>query len=182
MMNPIAIIDRFYDPRTGLYRILVDHSRKVRDKALAIAGSLEALNPDLSFIASAAMLHDIGIFLTRAKSIGCNGSHPYVCHGYLGRELLDKEGLPEAYGLVCERHTGAGITKENIIANHLPLPHRDMVPLSLEEKIICCADKYFSKSPKKQETLTTPDIIKELSDISPDHAERFQGWVKQFNL
>ncbi len=181
-MNPLELIEHYYDPETTLYRILVDHSRKVTDKALAIARSLDNLNPDLDFISSAAMLHDIGIFLTRSRSIGCTGEHPYVCHGYLGRELLDKEGLPEAYGLVCERHTGAGITKENILANSLPLPHRDMVPVSLEEKIICCADKYFSKSPKKKQTLTTAEIIKELGDISADHADRFKGWIREFNI
>jgi len=42
------------------------------------------------------------------------------------------EGYPK-HGLVCERHTGTGITLEMIIKNNLPLPHRDMVPVSMEE-------------------------------------------------
>ena len=28
----------------------------------------------------------------------------------------------------------------------LPVPHRDMVPVSLEEQVICFADKFFSKT------------------------------------
>lgn len=182
-MNPLSIIEKFYDPSSPLYQTLVDHSRAVAEKSLDIARSLAHLNPDLELIEQAAMLHDIGIFKTRAPSLGCTGEHPYICHGFLGRKLLDTLGLPEAIGLVCERHTGAGITRENIEKNHLPLPVRDMVPVSLEEKIICVADKYHSKSPpKKQRTITTDDIIQELNAISPDHAQRFSTWAKEFNL
>lgn len=182
-MNPLTIIEQFYIPGTPLYQTLVHHSRIVTQKSLAIARTLDHLNPNLEFIKTAAMLHDIGIFMTRAASIGCTGESPYICHGYLGRKLLDEQGLPKEYGLVCERHTGAGITRENIIKNDLPLPARDMVPISLEEKIICCADKYHSKSPKKKnQVITTADIIQELFAISVDHASRFSTWVKEFNL
>lgn len=166
-----------------VYDILVRHSRIVTEKSLEIARGLPHLNPDLEFIQTAAMLHDIGIFLTRSESIGCFGKASYVCHGYLGREILDKLGLPPEYGLVSERHTGAGITKENILLNRLPLPHRDMVPVSLEEKIICAADKYHSKNPKLSgRTVTTAEVIKELGKINIDHAERFTLWAGEFKL
>ena len=182
-IDPLQIIEKFYDPGTRLYDILVNHSRIVTDKSLDIARSLPHLNPDLEFIETAAMLHDIGIFLTRSESIGCFGKAAYVCHGYLGRELLDELGLPPEYGLVSERHTGAGITKENIILNKLPLPQRDMVPLSLEEKIICAADKYHSKNPKfSGRTITTAEVVEGLRKINDDHAERFILWAEEFRL
>lgn len=182
-MDTLSIIEKFYTPGTNLYKVLVGHSRIVTEKSLEIAQNFSELNPNLKFIKEAAMLHDIGIFLTRAESIGCTGEAPYICHGYLGRKLLDKEGLPPEYGLVCERHTGAGITKENIISNDLPLPHRDMVPLSLEEKIICAADKYHSKNPMHADRkITTLEIIEELEKINPDHAKRFSVWVEELRL
>ncbi len=182
-IDPVRIIEKFYKPGTKAYDILVEHSRIVTKKSLDIAGRLPHLNPDLKFIQTAAMLHDIGIFLTRSESIGCFGKAPYVCHGYLGRELLDELGLPPEYGLVSERHTGAGITKENIISNNLPLPERDMVPLSIEEKIICAADKYHSKNPKfSNRKITTTEIIEELKKIHIDHAERFSLWAEEFGL
>ena len=182
--DSLKIIEKFYDPGTRLYDILVNHSRIVRDKSLDIARSLPPhLNPDLEFIETAAMLHDIGIFLTCSESIGCFGKASYVCHGYLGRELLDELGLPPEYGLVSERHTGAGITRENILANKLPLPQRDMIPLSLEEKIICAADKYHSKNPKfSGRTITTTEVIEELRKINDDHAGRFILWAEEFGL
>jgi len=182
-MDSLAIIENFYTPGTKLYNVLVGHSRIVTQKSLEIAKNLIDLKPDLEFIEKAAMLHDIGIFLTRAQSIGCSGTQPYICHGYLGKKLLDEKGLPLKYGLVCERHTGAGITKENIFSNNLPLPQRDMVPMSLEEKIICVADKYHSKSPKQAgKKITTTQIIDELGKISKDHARRFSIWIEEFNL
>ncbi len=182
-MDPLTIIERFYTPGTKLYQVLVEHSRIVTEKSLEIAHNMTHLKPDLEFIKNAAMLHDIGIYLTLAPSIGCKGKKPYVCHGYLGRKLLDEQGLPPEYGLVCERHTGAGITKKNILSNNLPLPQRDMVPISLEEKIICVADKYHSKSPKHAgKTISTIQIIDKLGKINKDHAERFSIWVDEFNL
>lgn len=182
-MDPVLIIEKFYTPGTRLYKVLVEHSRIVTEKSLEIAAGLTHLKPDVVFIEKAAMLHDIGIYLTLAPSIGCNGKEPYIRHGYLGRKLLDEQGLPPEFGLVCERHTGAGITKENIISNHLPLPHRDMVPRSLEEKIICAADKYHSKSPNQTDKkITTRQIIENLKKINKDHASRFSTWARAFNL
>ena len=100
------------------------------------------------------MLHDIGIFMTASPKIGCFGDAPYVCHGFLGRELLDKEGLDPTFGLVAERHTGAGICLETIQRHNLPLPRRDMVPITPAEKIICCADKFFSKTPARHRKMS----------------------------
>ena len=47
---------------------------------------------------------------------------------------------------MCERHTGAGLSLKEIEEQHLPLPHEDLLPETLEEKAICYADKFFSKT------------------------------------
>jgi len=181
-LDPLTIIARYYNPGSRLHTALVNHSRLVAEKSLEIARSLSQ-TPDLDFIENAAMLHDIGIFKTSAPAIGCRGKHPYICHGYLGRDLLDQEGLPKAFGRVAERHTGAGITLDNILKANLPLPHRDMVPTTLEEKIICCADKFFSKNPRYQDKIMTREkIIAELHKINPGHSRRFAAWAAEFNL
>jgi len=112
-MNPLEIIEKYYKDNPGAKDILIAHGEMVAKKATELAKKVKHLNPDLKFIKEAAILHDIGIFLTNAPQINCYGDKPYICHGYLGRELLEKEGLPK-YALVCERHVGVGITIENI--------------------------------------------------------------------
>ena len=140
-MNALAIINKYYSEENELKHILLTHSRSVADKALQIAVKHPELHLDTGFLEEAALLHDIGIFMTDASGIQCFGTHPYICHGYLGSELLMKEGYPR-HALVCERHTGAGMSLQSIIEQDLPIPHRDMVPVSMEEQVICFADKF----------------------------------------
>lgn len=143
-MNPEELLRKYYSPDSLVYRILLEHGKHVSGKAREIASRLPKQSPNMGFINEAAYLHDIGIFLTNAPAIGCFGDAPYICHGVLGRDLLDREGFPR-HALVCERHIGVGITQEDIERHGLPLPKRTMVPESLEEQIICYADKFFSK-------------------------------------
>jgi hypothetical protein len=56
-----------------------------------------------------------------------------------------KKGHPEL-ALVCERHIGVGISIAEIQHHNLPLPSRDMIPVSIEEQLICYSDKFFSKN------------------------------------
>ena len=154
-MNPLNIIDKYYLPGSELHSLLVVHSQNVARLACRLGQRLVdgGETVDLDFVHEAAMLHDIGIFLTDAPGIHCHGTRPYICHGILGRELLDALRLPR-HALVCERHTGAGISRNDIIAQHLPLPLRDMLPISIEEQLICYADKFFSKTrPDEQKSL-----------------------------
>lgn len=144
-MNVFNILEKYYIKDSNLYKLLIAHSKQVADLALSISNRNKHLNIDQNFVYEAAMLHDIGIFKTFAPSIYCTGNMPYICHGYLGREILESEGLPR-HALVCEHHTGSGLTVTNIIEQNLPLPHRDMLPTTIEEKLICYADKFFSKS------------------------------------
>jgi uncharacterized protein len=178
-MKPLEIIHRYYKRDSKAYNILVTHSQLVTDKALWIAQRHPELNPDPEFIEEAGMLHDIGIIKTHAPDLGCFGELPYLCHGYLGREMLETEGLNE-HALVCERHTGVGITAEDVIRNKLPLPERDFVPESVEEQIICFADKFYSKSKnlKKEKSLT--EIRNSIGRFGQKNITRFDEWCKLF--
>ena len=57
----------------------------------------------------------------------------------------------EPFALICERHTGSGLTTADIISQKLPLPEQDFLPLTPEEKMVCLADKFFSKSGDMEE-------------------------------
>lgn len=177
-MNALNIIDKYYPEENELKRILLTHSRSVADKALWIADKHPELNLDKAFLEEAAMLHDIGIFLTDAPGIFCFGDKPYICHGYLGADLLREEGFPR-HALVCERHTGAGISAESIIKQDLPIPHREMLSVSMEEQVICFADKFFSKTRLEKEK-SVEGALKSISKYGEDGIKRFNTWCERF--
>ena len=180
-MSPLNIIEKYYQKNTPLYEILISHSVSVAQKALQIIENKQ-LNVDKNFVQEAAMLHDIGIFLTNAPSILCFGTHEYVEHGYLGAKILREEKLPK-HARVCERHTGTGITLREIIDRQLPLPQRDMQPISLEEQLICYTDLFFSKT-----NLGTEKSIEKVREkvavlekkTGEKSIERFENWVNIF--
>lgn len=177
-MNTLAVIEKIYKKDSDLYNILVSHSISVKNKALAIARNHPELNIDVQFVEEAAMLHDIGIFLTDAPSIKCFGTFPYICHGYLGREILEDMGYPK-HALVCERHTGTGLSEEDIIAQKLPLPHRDMNPISIEEQVICFSDCFFSKT-HVEEQKSIENVRKGLSKFGERSVLQFDKWCALF--
>ena len=128
------------------------------------------------------MLHDIGIKFVDSPKINCFGKHKYLEHGYLGRDLLDSENLPK-HALVCERHIGVGITKKEIIETKLPLPKRDMIPISIEEKIISVADLFYTKAPGFEKIKRTIDEIKKnISKHGEEKVKKFENYCKMFKL
>ena len=169
--DPFDIINKYYTPGK-LYDLLVAHSRLVRDKALDTV-RYAGIQANEELIASGAMLHDLGIFLCDAPSIFCYGSEPYIRHGILGGEILRKEGFPQL-ARFCERHTGAGLTAEDIRNQKLPLPQEDFLPETIEEKAVCYADKFFSKS---------GDYMKEkpLEKVIASMAQHGEETLKRFN-
>nr|WP_314691926.1 HD domain-containing protein [uncultured Prevotella sp.] len=177
-MDYQAIINKYYPEDNELRHILLVHSRAVADKALAIADRHPELSLDKQFIEEAAMLHDIGIVRCNAPGIQCFGTEPYICHGRIGAEMLRAESFPR-HARVCERHTGAGITRSQIIVQKLPLPQQDFLPETMEEKVICYADKFFSKSHLDEEK-TIEQAIASLSKFGEEGVARFREWVKMF--
>ena len=175
---PYTIIDKYYPEENQLRHILLTHSEQVAKKALQVANVHPELQLDGKFLEEASLLHDIGIFLCDAPAIHCFGSYRYICHGYLGAELMRREGY-ERHALVCERHTGAGLSFSQIKAQDLPVPHRDMLPISLEEQVICFADKFFSKT-RLTEEKTVVQARKSLLKFGEEGVERFNRWCTMF--
>lgn len=171
MIDYEKLIDKYYYDNSRLRTILTVHSRLVADKAIACARNRK-LDVDLEFVEEAAMLHDIGIFRCNAPDISCFGQYPYICHGIEGAKILEAEGLPR-HALVCERHTGAGLTVEDIINQNLPLPRRDMTPRTIEEKLICYADKFYSKSGDIGREKPLEKVILSMSRHGEDSLKRF---------
>lgn len=134
-MNYQLIIDKYYPEGSPLRDIYMKHAGCVAELAEELRVKFA---PELAAeqVEAAAMLHDIGIFMTYAPDIHCNGYAPYIQHGPLGAELLRKEGAPEWAARVAERHTGVGVG--------------EYLPETLLEQLVCYADKFYSKSGSMQ--------------------------------
>lgn len=180
-MPALALLEKYYSPGSSAHTILLGHSQAVAKKAVATALNVaESTTVDIEFVAEAALLHDIGIRFTATPSLGCHGELPYLAHGYKGRELLEAEGLPR-HALVCDRHIGVGISAAEIRTLGLPLPERDLLPLSIEEEIVTYADLFFSKKPQALTTEKSPDQVRAgLLRFGPDKVAIFDLWHQRF--
>ncbi len=181
-MDPLKLLEKYYPPGSLAHALLIAHSEKVTEKALQAAQAVKRSGGavDEDFIRQAAMLHDIGVFLTHAPKIGCFGVKPYICHGYLGRQLLEKEGLPR-HALVAERHVGVGLTINDIRQQNIPVPERDMTPRSIEEVIICFADKFYSKGKDPLKEKSTEEVRASIRRYGEEKLRIFDEWLKMFD-
>ncbi|WP_288717122.1 HDIG domain-containing metalloprotein [Duncaniella muris] len=173
------MIDRYYPEGSRLRDIYMAHCRSVADLALEI-NRRKGLGLDQAAVEEAAMLHDIGIFMCDAPDIECHGDEPYIRHGVLGAALLRSDGLGEDCARVAERHTGAGLSREDIARQHLPLdPDGDYMPLSVLERLVCYADKFYSKSGDMQRK-PLEKVIRSMQRLSPETLERFMALHREF--
>ena len=183
-----TIIDHYYgEGESELKSLLLTHSRDVANKALRICDKHPELPLDRDFVEAAAMLHDLGIIGCDAPKIHCHGTEPYIRHGILGAEMLKNYQLSTInYQLsrVCQRHTGAGISRAEVIAQQLPLPLPDddsepYMPETLEEKLVCYADKFFSKTRLDHEK-TLEEAERSLAKFGSEGVLRFREWARLF--
>ena len=180
-MQPHDLIDRLYPPTHPARGLLLDHSHAVADFALAASRRLAA-DVDRDFVRDAALLHDIGIHFTRAPDIGCHGTRPYLQHGLAGADFLRRHGLPR-HALVCERHIGVGLSRDEIRRGGLPLPEQDFLPLSLEEQLVTYADLFFSKQAGRPASAASADQVRhKLARFGPDKVAVFDTWLARFGV
>ena len=163
-MNYQSIIDQYYAEDDQLRRLLLFHSRQVADRSLAICRQHPEMPLDQQFVEEAAMLHDIGIRWCHAPSIFCMGESPYIEHGQIGGRLLRQLGF-ERHARVCERHTGTGLP--------------GFEPETLEEQLVCYADKFYSKS-HPERVLTVDQAAQSLERFGHEGVEKFLAWAKMF--
>ena len=95
------------------------------------------IDVDTDLVRAGALLHDVGVYRL--------DSDPYVRHGVLGHTLLLELGFPEEICRFASRHTGVGITRDDVLLQGLPIPVDDYVPRTPEEELVLYADKFHSK-------------------------------------
>ena len=184
-MTPEEIIGVFYGREPGLRRLLIKHSLQVRAKAFQIMDRAH-LALDRETVSAGALLHDVGIIRCHAPGILCFGELPYISHGVAGAEMLRAYGAEkgadlEVFARICERHTGSGLTAEDVEKQHLPLPCRDFLPETGEEILICLADKFFSKSGEMKEK-SFSSARRSMAKFGDASLARFDAMCRRMNV
>jgi len=120
--------------KAGCSPRVVEHCKLVSAFAVKIAKACQEkqLNVDVRLVEISALLHDIGRSRTHS-----------VDHALEGGKIARAFNLPDSVVHIIERHAGGGIPKEE--AKKLGWPVKDYVPKTLEEKIVCYADKRVEK-------------------------------------
>lgn len=131
------------------------------------------------------LLHDIGTY----RVLLADGTHAdgelrfdgprYIQHGILGYQYLLDHGIDESIAQFARNHTGVGLTREQVVAQHLPLPVDDYVPRSCEQEIVMVADKYNSKSIPPR-FLTAQAYERKASRFGEGNARRWMQLVMQY--
>lgn len=179
-LDPYEIIRVYYPIERESYHILTQHGEDVASLALEIAERYPGLGLDRRFLYEAALLHDIGIYLTDAPGIDCHGTEPYIKHGYLGAEILRSLGL-ETHAHVAERHTGAGLRWEELRAKGIDLPEGIYSPQTPEEEVICYADKFYSKT-KLGQRKPLDKVRRSMLRHGEDSLERFEALYARYGF
>ena len=110
---------------------VISHELAVSRKAMQIAHSIIDLPVNYELVKIGALVHDIG----RCET------HKFD-HGIIGAEIIRELGFPESLAKIAECHILAGLTATE--AETFGLPAKDFIPKTIEEKIVCLADKYVS--------------------------------------
>ncbi|MEM2942571.1 MAG: TIGR00295 family protein [Candidatus Bathyarchaeia archaeon] len=116
-------------------RKIVKHSLVVAKTAARLVKDLldRGVEVDRGLVWAGALLHDVGRAVTAD-----------VKHGAEGARLLREAGFAEELARIVERHVGAGIPM--VEAACIGLYPKDYLPETLEEKVVCYADKLVSGS------------------------------------
>jgi uncharacterized protein len=116
---------------------VIRHCIGVAGLAVETADQLQAngYEIDVELVEAGALLHDLG----RSK---CHS----VDHAIIGADIARSLDLPESVINIIKRHVGAGISEDE--AAKLGWPKDNYIPQTLEEKVVCYADKLIEHGKK----------------------------------
>ena len=124
------------------------------------------------------MLHDIGIIRCDAPGINVLVQNLIYVMVDWGQRCFRKEVfrvMPVSVNGIQEQV----LPREQIINQHLPLPEQDFLPETMEEKVICYADKFFSKTHLDKEK-TVEQAERSLAKFGEEGVLRFREWEQIF--
>jgi len=166
----IKLLEKYAPDKESLDNVLW-HSKAVQKAALKLMNDIDC---NWEFIKTACLVHDIGRFNMPPKK-----GPEAIKHGIEGAKILKKEGWPKKFQKVCENHIGIGIRKQDIEEQNLPLPLKDYIPETKEEKIIAYADNLVKGNKIVDETYVVERFKKELGEKYGKRVEKFHEEIRE---
>ncbi|MFI5837671.1 HDIG domain-containing metalloprotein [Micromonospora sp. NPDC051300] len=166
-----------YAPTAEAFALVWTHCRIVCEIAEHLLDRHDT-GLDRALVRAGCLLHDIGVYRLYDAD-GRLDQRNYVRHGVLGHALLRDAGLPDALGRFCSRHTGVGITREDVLRQRLPLPVADHTPGTGEEHLVMYADKFHSKTAPPT-FVSAAGYAATVGRFGADKVARFTALVERF--
>lgn len=137
----------------GCSNEVLKHCELVSAKAFELASKIaKHTRIDMELCRVGGLLHDIG----RVKSYS-------IDHGVIGAEMLKDHPI---LARIAESHIGGGIDKEE--AERVGLPVKDYAPISIEEKVVCYADKLVQGDRYADDI--SEEVVKLEKKLGKDHS------------
>ncbi len=146
---------------------VIAHCLTVTDYALDLAAKIETkgYNVNLDLVEAGGILHDLGRCKTNS-----------VEHGVVGANLALALDIKNEVVNIIKRHVGAGITEKE--AEAMGWPKDNYMPQTLEEKIVCYADKRVDEG----KVVPIDGEITKLQKVGkPEAAERVRKLHKEIS-
>ncbi|WP_103561491.1 HD domain-containing protein [Actinomadura rubteroloni] len=169
--DEIRALHQRHAPTPEAFDLVHTHCRIIWDVAAQLIAR-SALDVDADLVRAGCLLHDVGVYrLYDAEGRPDFGQ--YIRHGVLGHDLLREEGYPDALCRFCSHHTGVGLTRDDVLAQNLPLPVADYLAETPEEELVMYADKFHSKSTPPV-FLTADTYAARIARFGPSKTESFK--------
>jgi uncharacterized protein len=159
-------------PTREAFESVWTHCRIVEAVAAQLVRSLVHEEFDFDLVRAGCLLHDVGVYRLKPDD-------SYVRHGLLGDELLGELGLPDVLRRFCSRHTGVGITADDVRRQGLPIPVADYLAETPEERLVMYADKFHSKSTPPA-FVTSDTFVAGVRRFGADKPARFAALTREF--
>lgn len=179
-IDDIQKLHHAYAQNDELYEKVYGHCAIVWEIAKQLIDQ-NKLDVDEDLVRVGCLLHDIGVYEHFDEHSQYRNDIKYLEHGIRGERILKNEGYPEFLQQFAANHTGVGFTKADVIAQNLPMPPKDYMPLNQEQKLVTYADKFHSKT--FPSTFNSFEWYKAyVSKFGDKKVEAFQAFADEFGL
>ena len=176
-LQQIEALHKKYAPSDAMYDLVFTHCKIVCDIAMQLIEK-QALKVDIDLVRIGCLLHDIGVYSLVDADGKLLPGVSYLTHGVEGEKILRQEGSPEEVWRFASHHTGAGISKQDVIANNLPLPAADYFAETTEEQLVMYADKFHSKYMPHFNSFASCE--QKASKFGADKLQKFEHMAEMF--